>query len=220
MKHPTLNLAKPIGRRRSRTAAPLLRRPSSQRCRPPGIRAMGTGHTKTHQVIHDGHVPTPYEDSPAAPQHLRQTPRHAPTSSPGPYNGPCSPLWLPCGAQGPTGEGPRRYRCISTTSSTWPRRRHRRRRSSIAPPIKSSAEYMFGNLFPMTPSPTPNSRSSISSHRARPTRDVAQQLHFSPYTVKTHLHNAFAKLGTTSSSPIGAQLMRGAEWPVRQISRY
>jgi ATP/maltotriose-dependent transcriptional regulator MalT len=41
-----------------------------------------------------------------------------------------------------------------------------------------------------------------------------------PYTMKTHLHNAFAKLGITSSSPIGAQLTRGAEWPVRQISRY
>ena len=29
-------------------------------------------------------------------------------------------------------------------------------------------------------------------------RSVAQQLHLSPHTVKTHVHNAFAKLGLTS----------------------
>lgn len=38
-------------------------------------------------------------------------------------------------------------------------------------------------------------------------RDVAQQLHLSPHTVKTHLHNAFAKLGVTSRAQL-AQLMR------------
>ncbi|MGD1252987.1 AAA family ATPase [Mycobacterium seoulense] len=41
-------------------------------------------------------------------------------------------------------------------------------------------------------------------------RDVAQQLHLSPHTVKTHVHNAFAKLGITSRSQL-AQLMRGAD---------
>jgi DNA-binding NarL/FixJ family response regulator len=38
-------------------------------------------------------------------------------------------------------------------------------------------------------------------------RDVAQQLHLSPHTVKTHLHNAFAKLGITSRAQL-TQLMR------------
>ena len=38
-------------------------------------------------------------------------------------------------------------------------------------------------------------------------RSVAQQLHLSPHTVKTHLHNAFAKLGITSRAQL-AQLMR------------
>jgi DNA-binding CsgD family transcriptional regulator len=41
-------------------------------------------------------------------------------------------------------------------------------------------------------------------------RSVAQQLHLSPHTVKTHVHNAFAKLGVTSRAQL-AQLMRGAE---------
>ncbi|BBX41904.1 helix-turn-helix transcriptional regulator [Mycobacterium simiae] len=41
-------------------------------------------------------------------------------------------------------------------------------------------------------------------------RDVAQQLHLSPHTVKTHLHNAFTKLGITSRAQL-AQLMRGAD---------
>jgi DNA-binding CsgD family transcriptional regulator len=41
-------------------------------------------------------------------------------------------------------------------------------------------------------------------------RSVAQQLHLSPHTVKTHLHNAFAKLGITSRAQL-AQLMRGAD---------
>jgi DNA-binding CsgD family transcriptional regulator len=41
-------------------------------------------------------------------------------------------------------------------------------------------------------------------------RDVAQQLHLSPHTVKTHVHNAFAKLGITSRAQL-AQLMRGAD---------
>ncbi|WP_197498949.1 helix-turn-helix transcriptional regulator, partial [Mycobacterium sp. E3298] len=38
-------------------------------------------------------------------------------------------------------------------------------------------------------------------------RDVATQLHLSPHTVKTHVHNAFAKLGITSRSQL-ARLMR------------
>jgi DNA-binding CsgD family transcriptional regulator len=40
-------------------------------------------------------------------------------------------------------------------------------------------------------------------------RSVAQQLHLSPHTVKTHLHNAFAKLGITSRAQL-AELMRRA----------
>jgi DNA-binding CsgD family transcriptional regulator len=38
-------------------------------------------------------------------------------------------------------------------------------------------------------------------------RSVAQQLHLSPHTVKTHLHNAFAKLGITSRAQL-MQVMR------------
>ncbi len=38
-------------------------------------------------------------------------------------------------------------------------------------------------------------------------RSVAQQLHLSPHTVKTHLHNAFAKLGITSRAQL-TQLVR------------
>jgi DNA-binding CsgD family transcriptional regulator len=41
-------------------------------------------------------------------------------------------------------------------------------------------------------------------------RDVAAQLHLSPHTVKTHVHNAFAKLGITSRAQL-AQLMRGSD---------
>jgi DNA-binding CsgD family transcriptional regulator len=37
-------------------------------------------------------------------------------------------------------------------------------------------------------------------------RAVAQQLHLSPHTVKTHVHNAFAKLGITSRAQL-AQIM-------------
>ncbi|WP_231987037.1 LuxR family transcriptional regulator [Mycobacterium sp. E1386] len=41
-------------------------------------------------------------------------------------------------------------------------------------------------------------------------RSVAQQLHLSPHTVKTHLHNAFAKLGITSRAQL-TQFMRRAD---------
>src|SRR5262249_21455423 len=41
-------------------------------------------------------------------------------------------------------------------------------------------------------------------------RSVATQLHLSPHTVKTHVHNAFTKLGITSRAQL-AQLMRRAE---------
>jgi DNA-binding CsgD family transcriptional regulator len=41
-------------------------------------------------------------------------------------------------------------------------------------------------------------------------RDAATQLHLSLHTVKTHVHNAFAKLGITSRAQL-AQLMRGAD---------
>ncbi|MFA1703679.1 AAA family ATPase [Mycobacterium intracellulare] len=41
-------------------------------------------------------------------------------------------------------------------------------------------------------------------------RSVAQQLHLSPHTVKTHVRNAFAKLGITSRAQL-AQLMRGSD---------
>ncbi|OBA59562.1 LuxR family transcriptional regulator [Mycobacterium sp. 1100029.7] len=41
-------------------------------------------------------------------------------------------------------------------------------------------------------------------------RDVAQQLHLSPHTVKTHLHNAFAKLGIASRAQL-THLVRGAD---------
>jgi DNA-binding CsgD family transcriptional regulator len=41
-------------------------------------------------------------------------------------------------------------------------------------------------------------------------RDVAAQLHLSIHTVKTHLHNAFAKLGITSREQL-AQLPRQAD---------
>jgi DNA-binding NarL/FixJ family response regulator len=41
-------------------------------------------------------------------------------------------------------------------------------------------------------------------------RDVATQLHLSLHTVKTHVHNAFAKLGINSRAQL-AQLMRGTD---------
>jgi DNA-binding CsgD family transcriptional regulator len=40
-------------------------------------------------------------------------------------------------------------------------------------------------------------------------RSVAQRLHLSPHTVKTHLHNAFGKLGITSRAQL-TQFNRGA----------
>ncbi|WP_051073767.1 helix-turn-helix transcriptional regulator [Mycobacterium sp. JS623] len=39
-------------------------------------------------------------------------------------------------------------------------------------------------------------------------RAVAQQLHLSPHTVKTHLHNAFAKLGITSRAQLTQHMRR------------
>jgi DNA-binding CsgD family transcriptional regulator len=47
--------------------------------------------------------------------------------------------------------------------------------------------------------------------RGATNRDVATQLHLSPHTVKTHAHNAFAKLGITSRAQL-AQLMRGSDY--------
>jgi DNA-binding CsgD family transcriptional regulator len=41
-------------------------------------------------------------------------------------------------------------------------------------------------------------------------RDVATELHLSPHTVKTHVHNAFVKLGITSRAQL-SRLIRGAE---------
>jgi DNA-binding CsgD family transcriptional regulator len=41
-------------------------------------------------------------------------------------------------------------------------------------------------------------------------RSAAQQLHLSPHTVKTHLHNAFAKLDITSRAQL-PQLMRRSD---------
>ena len=41
-------------------------------------------------------------------------------------------------------------------------------------------------------------------------RDVGEQLHISLHTVKTHVHNAFAKLGINSRAEL-TQLMRGSE---------
>jgi DNA-binding CsgD family transcriptional regulator len=41
-------------------------------------------------------------------------------------------------------------------------------------------------------------------------RDVAEQLHLSLHTVKTHVHNAFAKLGIHSRAQL-TRLMRGSD---------
>jgi ATP/maltotriose-dependent transcriptional regulator MalT len=41
-------------------------------------------------------------------------------------------------------------------------------------------------------------------------RDVATQLHLSLHTVKTHIHNAFAKLGINSRAQL-TQLMHGSD---------
>jgi DNA-binding CsgD family transcriptional regulator len=43
-----------------------------------------------------------------------------------------------------------------------------------------------------------------------PNRDVAAQLHLSLHTVKTHVHNAFAKLGITSRAQL-TQLLHGSD---------
>ena len=44
-------------------------------------------------------------------------------------------------------------------------------------------------------------------------RDVATQLHLSLHTVKTHVRNAFAKLGINSRSQL-TRFMRGSDCPV------
>jgi DNA-binding NarL/FixJ family response regulator len=41
-------------------------------------------------------------------------------------------------------------------------------------------------------------------------RDVAEQLHLSLHTVKTHVHNAFAKLGINTRAQL-TQLMHGPD---------
>jgi DNA-binding CsgD family transcriptional regulator len=46
--------------------------------------------------------------------------------------------------------------------------------------------------------------------RGATNRDVATRLHLSPHTVKTHVRNAFAKLGITSRAEL-AQLVRGSD---------
>jgi DNA-binding CsgD family transcriptional regulator len=43
-----------------------------------------------------------------------------------------------------------------------------------------------------------------------PNRSVAEQLNLSPHTVKTHLHNAFAKLGINSRAQL-TQRMHGSD---------
>src|SRR6202020_2945233 len=43
-----------------------------------------------------------------------------------------------------------------------------------------------------------------------PNRSVAEQLNLSPHTVKTHLHNAFAKLGINARAQL-TQLMHGSD---------
>jgi len=47
---------------------------------------------------------------------------------------------------------------------------------------------------------------------------VAQQLHFSPHTVKTYLRNAFAKLGINSRAQL-TQLIRGSDEPTSESPR-
>jgi len=48
----------------------------------------------------------------------------------------------------------------------------------------------------------------VQVNRARrAVRNAADQLHLSLHTVKTHVHNAFAKLGVNSRAQL-AQLMR------------
>jgi DNA-binding CsgD family transcriptional regulator len=47
---------------------------------------------------------------------------------------------------------------------------------------------------------------------------VAQQLHFSPHTVKTYLRDAFAKLGINSRAEL-TQLMRGSDEPTSESPR-
>ena len=67
-----------------------------------------------------------------------------------------------------------------------------------------------------TASPTPSSRSSTSSRRARPIATSPTQLHLSLHTVKTHVHNAFAKLGINSRAEL-SKLMHGTDHPTNYI---
>jgi DNA-binding NarL/FixJ family response regulator len=52
--------------------------------------------------------------------------------------------------------------------------------------------------------------SAASPYECATNRSVAQQLHRSPHTVKTHVHNAFAKLGITSRTQL-TELMRRSD---------
>jgi hypothetical protein len=80
---------------------------------------------------------------------------------------------------------------------------------SIPPPARPLFQTAFGNLNPRAP-PRWTPRIPIAVRCFRSPVDVATQLHLSPHTLKTHVRNAFAKLGITSRAQL-AQLMRGGD---------